>query len=65
MNMFWNLMERSTITSGVIAIVLVVTVCYCAVIGGETPPVLVAALGTVIGFFFSQKATDAKARRLG
>lgn len=64
MNMFWKLMEQSVITSGVIAVVLVLTACYCVITETPLPQYMGLALGTVIGYFFSQKASQAQARRV-
>lgn len=54
-----NMLERSTLTSGVIACLLVVTVCYCAIVEIPVPDSLNYALTGVIGWFFGAKATDA------
>jgi len=57
MQMFWKLLEKSVLTSGLIALVLVATACYCVVAGVEMPEFFTLALGTVIGYFFSEKAS--------
>jgi len=56
---FWTLLEQSTITSGLIALVLVGTACYLSAMGQEIPEPLTIALGVVVGFFFSDKASKA------
>lgn len=58
MSKFWSLLEKSVVTSGVIAVMLVGTACYCVITGREIPQYLGLALGTVIGYFFSQKAAE-------
>ena len=62
MNMFWKLLEQSTLISGVIALGLIGTACYCVVFGVELPDFFVVALGTVIGYFFSEKSAKTQAR---
>jgi len=63
MNMFWKLMEKSTITSGIIALCLVITSCYCVVAQVAMPDYFLMALGTVIGFFFTSKVKDEASSR--
>ena len=62
MNMFWKLLEQSTLISGVIALGLIGTACYCVVTGTELPGYFIAALGTIVGYFFSEKAAKTQAR---
>jgi len=62
MNTFWKLVEKSTITSGIIAICLVGTACYCVIAQLSMPDYFLMALGTVIGFFFTSKVKDEAAR---
>jgi hypothetical protein len=64
MDRFWTLLEKSTLTSGVIAILLVVVACYCTIAQIPVPDYLAVALGTVVGFFFSSKAKDSEARAI-
>jgi len=64
MNTFWRLLEESTITSGVIAVILVGTACYCVVTQTPLPEYMGLALGTVIGYFFATKQAAATARRV-
>jgi hypothetical protein len=63
MEIFWRLLEKSVITSGTVAVLLVGTACYCVVTETPLPEYMGLALGTVIGYFFSQKASQAQARR--
>lgn len=65
MDKFWTLMEQSTITSGVIAVILVMVASYCVITGTEIPDFYAMGLGTVLGYFFSEKVRDARARRVG
>jgi len=62
MRTFWKLLEKSTITSGAIAVALVGTTCYLAVTGQPVPDYIGVALGTVVGFFFGSKAQQETAR---
>ena len=63
MSMFWKLLEESTITSGVIACGLIGTACYCVITETPLPEYLGLAMGTVIGYFFASKQSDAQIRR--
>jgi len=63
MDKFWSLMEKSVIISGLIAVAMVATACYSVVTGGELPDYFTLALGTIIGYFFSEKVRDARVRR--
>ena len=53
---FLGLLEQSTVTSGLVAVLLVGTASYCTIIGQTVPDYFSVAIGIVIGFFFSQKA---------
>lgn len=64
MDTFWKLMEKSVITSGIIAVTLVGTASYCVIAQIPLPDYFGIALGTCIGYFFSQKASEAAARRV-
>lgn len=66
MDKFWKQFERSTVTSGILAILVVGTACYCTVTQTPAPEYLSFALGAIIGFFFSSKMKDeAQARKTG
>lgn len=65
MDRFWKMAEQSTLTSGLLAVVLVGTACYCAVMQIPLPDFLALALGTVIGFFFGGKVEKAVRERVG
>jgi hypothetical protein len=64
METFWKLLEKSTITSGVIAVGLIGTACYCVITETPLPEYMGIAMGTVIGYFFASKQADAQARRV-
>jgi len=59
MDRFWDLYEKSVVTSGLISLALVFTACYAALIGVELPSWFLMALTLVMGFFFSEKAYKA------
>jgi FtsH-binding integral membrane protein len=61
MNTFWKLVEKSTITSGLLALMLAGTACYCVISQTSMPEYFLMALGTVIGFFFTSKIKDESA----
>jgi hypothetical protein len=53
-----RMLESSTLTSGLIALLLISTVMYCVVTGIEIPDVLTYSVSTIIGFFFGSKTSD-------
>lgn len=62
MNKFWELLEKSTLVSGAVTLLLVGTACYLFAIQAPVPDLLGYALTTILGFFFGakvQKASDA------
>ena len=60
MSKFWELVEKSTIFSGSVALMMVGTGCYCVISGTEVPEYFSMALGMIIGFFFSSRMSDAR-----
>lgn len=58
MERFWDAWDKSTIVSGVIAVGLLVTVIYLAVIQAPIPEAVSFAFGSVVGFFFGSKGRD-------
>lgn len=64
MGMFWKLLEKSTITSGLIACALIGTACYCTIAQVPLPEYLGLAIGTLMGYFFASKQADARMRRM-
>lgn len=63
MSKFWELLDKSTITSGILACALIGTACYCVITETPLPEYMGIAMGTVIGYFFASKQADAQARR--
>lgn len=55
MSKFWQLLEKSTITSGALAVMLVGSMCYLAVTSQPIPDLLTVSTSTVLGFFFGAK----------
>lgn len=55
MSKFWELLEKSVLVSGVLAVTVVGSVVYLAVTGDPIPEALSIAMGTIIGFFFGAK----------
>ena len=55
MDRFWDLLDKSTIVSGLITVGLVGTCCYLFATGQPVPELLAYALTTIIGFFFGAK----------
>lgn len=60
---FWDLMEQSVLTSGVISVLLISSVCWLAVKGDPIPDLLTVATSVILGFFFGAKV-EASARRM-
>jgi len=58
MNKFWDLVEKSTITSSALALMLAGTISYCVIAQVPVPDFIIAAFSVVIGFFFSSKLKD-------
>jgi hypothetical protein len=52
---FYDLLEKSVIISGAIALALTVTTCYLWAKGLTPPDQLVVFMGIVITFFFTQR----------
>jgi hypothetical protein len=64
METFLKLLDKSVVTSGVIAVALIGTACYCTIAQVPLPEYMGLAIGVVVGYFFSQKASAAQARRV-
>ena len=60
---FWDLLEQSVLTSGVISVMLIGSVCYLSVTGAPIPDLLTVATSVILGFFFGAKV-EASARRM-
>jgi len=63
MDKFWELLEKSTIVSGVVTVMLVGSCVYLWVTKQPVPDLLATALTIVLAYFFADKAAAAKARR--
>jgi len=63
-NRFWDLLEKSTIVSGAIALGVTGSIVYLSVTGQPIPELLGNAALIIIGFFFGSKTTDAGYRAL-
>lgn len=63
MNRFWDLMEKSTIVSGILATMTMSIAGYCTVNQIEMPGYFVMAFGAVMAYFFSEKVRGAEVRR--
>ena len=50
-----DLWKSSAIIQGALALMFGATVCYLAIAGRETPPVLIAMVGAIVGFYFGTK----------
>lgn len=64
MDRFWDLLEKSTIVSGILAVGVVVTYCYMTVTTQYVPEELQIITVMILGWFFGAKTTDAGYRAL-
>jgi len=62
MERFWNEYSKSTITSGMLSLLIWGIIGYLAIQGANIPDVLVGSGGAIIGYFFAAK-TNADAAR--
>lgn len=57
-----NLIETwksGALIQGILAVMFGATICYLAIVGRDIPGVLLALVGTIIGFYFRvKKATE-------
>ena len=58
MRMFWELFSRSVIVTGMIALVLIITVCVLAILQRPIPDILLYLVSVVTGFFFGAKIPE-------
>lgn len=65
MDKFWILLEKSTLVSGAIAIMMIATVCYCVVMQIPLPEYFTFAFAVVVGFFFGAKTQKEGSARTG
>jgi len=63
MNRFWDLLEKSTLVSGLIALGITFAIIYMAIAGFPIPDLLGNSALIIIGFFFGAK-TQGTANRL-
>jgi len=56
MHEFWNQFNKSTIMSGVLALIVMGSVIYLAVTGRPIPDVLAASASVIVGFFFGARS---------
>jgi len=62
MERFWDEFSRSTITSGILAILVWGAIIYLAVVGMDLPDALTVGGGSIIGYFFAAKSNAQSAR---
>lgn len=62
MERFWDEFSRSTITSGILAILVWGAIIYLAVMGMDLPDALTVGGGSIIGYFFAAKSNAQSAR---
>lgn len=55
---FKQMALESTLTQGIIAVCLVLTICYLYIAQGDAPDSLVGLLGVILGFYFRSKASN-------
>jgi hypothetical protein len=58
MRMFWRLMSKSVIFSGIIALSIIITMCVLAVQQKPIPEIIVNIALVVCTFFFTSKSAD-------
>ena len=64
MDKFWELLEKSTIVSGLVAVMVMGTICYLTATGQEVPELLGTLGLAILAFFFGAKSSDAGYRAL-
>lgn len=62
MERFWNEYSKSTITSGILALLIWGIIGYLAIMGMDLPDALTVGGGSIIGYFFAAKSTAQSAR---
>lgn len=63
MERFWQLLEKNTLASSIIAAGLVGTACYLWATGQLVPDALESALALILGYFLGAKVEHAVTRR--
>jgi len=56
MNRFWDAMNKSIVVSSILALCVLLTICYLAIAQLEIPEVLILGFGTILGFFFGSRS---------
>jgi hypothetical protein len=64
MQKFWELLEKSVVTQGIITIALIGVVTYLVVAGRAIPEGIMEALFLVLGFYFGGKVENRKLDRV-
>ena len=62
MERFWDEFSKSTITSGVLAILVWGAIIYLAITSMDLPDALTVGGGSIIGYFFAAKSNAQSAR---
>ena len=55
MKAFWEAFKSSVIVQAIIALVMLITICYMYATGQEVPGQLTTFFGVVLGFYFGSK----------
>jgi len=58
MNRFWDLLEKSTLVSGFIAVSFTAAIVYLSITGRPIPDLLGNAALIIVGFFFGAKSNQ-------
>ena len=53
---FWDAMNKSIVVSSVLALCVLLTICYLAIAQLPIPEVLILGFGTILGFFFGSRS---------
>lgn len=62
MERFWDEFSKSTITSGILAILVWGAIIYLSIAGMDLPDALTVGGGSIIGYFFAAKSNAQSAR---
>ena len=63
MSNFWELFKSSVIVQAIIALVLLITICYMYANGQDVPEQLFGAFMLVLGFYFGSKVQTSIMKR--
>jgi len=64
MERFWDEFNRSTITSGLLAIIIWGVIGYLAITGQPIPDALIGAGSMIVGYFFKSKSDSQLTRMM-